>query len=94
MLGWHPYWPPSAIEGHTDVPGWETALSLLNAPMTGEVDELTALSELVSTHMQGAWSIDWLWVRDRGWFLTDMAVASESFCWSDYPSAPKALPVR
>ncbi len=39
--------------------------------------------------LEGDWSIDWLWTTDRGWVLTDMAVAEQSFHWLDCEYCPK-----
>lgn len=89
VLGFHPYWPPDAIEGHTEARGWQERLAVLNEMPDAEVLELCALSARVSRAVPGAWSIDWLWTTDRGWFLTDMAVAATSFCWREHPKAPK-----
>lgn len=89
VLGFHPYWPPEALEGNTEATEWRAKLDVLNEMPDSEVMELSVLSAKVSRALPGAWSIDWLWTTDRGWVLTDMAVASQSFCWSEHPNAPK-----
>jgi hypothetical protein len=91
VLGFHPYWPDGAFRNETTEAGWEAKLAALNEMPPEEIAELTALSKRVSDAVPGAWSIDWLWTIDRGWVLTDMAVASESFCWHEHPNTPKHL---
>ena len=88
VLGFHPYWPPDAFSDERDEPGWRAKLDALNVMPEDEVRLLTSLSEKVSGAVPGAWSIDWLCTADHEWFLIDMAMASESFCWREYPNAP------
>jgi len=88
VIGYHPYFPPDAID-NPSVPDWRARLEKLNEMSLAEVNELTALSERVATAVSGDWSVDWLWVPNRGWLCIDMAHAEESFCWHAYPTAPK-----
>lgn len=96
VVGHHPYWPPEAfevdyIEGEhrADTDDWRTKLDLLNADLPSDIIALTALTLKVAAAIRGAWSLDWLDVPERGWVLTDMAWAEQSFVWRDYPHAPK-----
>lgn len=104
VVGHHPYWPPEAFEilydaewhpskpertHNTSTDLWRDKLELLNADTDSDLIALGALSMKVGAVLPGAWSIDWLWVDERGWVLTDMAWAEESFVWWDHPDAPK-----
>lgn len=97
VVGWHPYWPPNAIGEdhqsadsfcHTNDPDWRRKLEDMNTSDHIERSVLTRLTENVAAKFDGAWSIDWLFT-DRGYVAIDMALASQSFIWEDYPSAPK-----
>lgn len=88
VIGHHPYWPPEAIEGHTEDPDWRSKLDELNRIHPAEVRELTEMTKQIGNVLEGDWSVDWLWTVDRGWVLIDMALASESYCWYAYPTAP------
>lgn len=87
VYGHTPYWPPESIEA-ADNPHWPALLEKLNHESAAEVRQLTELSELVSRHVPGAWSVDWLHVPKLGWFCIDMAHAEVSYCWTEYPTAP------
>lgn len=90
VVGHHPYWPPETIEAPS-VPDWRERLERLNVEAAEEVAELTALSTRVAAAVPGAWSVDWLWVPQRGWLCIDMAWAEASFCWREHPTAPGDL---
>lgn len=79
----HPYWPAEAFsERYSRAPdGWREQLDAMNNETMGEWAELTELSDRVGAAIGGDWSIDWLWT-DRGWYLTDMATAGDSFHWA------------
>lgn len=78
----HPYWPAEAFEGRSQAPaGWRDALEVMNNPTLEEWAELTELSDRVGAVIGGDWSIDWL-MTERGWYLTDMAVAGDSYHWA------------
>lgn len=74
-----PYWPPSAIAGHTQEPKWQELLADLNADTPETLEALTRLSEQVAVVMEGYWSVDWLWTSDRGWVCIDMAEGEKSY---------------
>jgi hypothetical protein len=79
----HPYWPLGAlIEGGfaADLPeGWYEQFCKLDDT------EPKRLAEIVSNSVPGAWSIDILETK-RGWFVTDMAVAQQSYHWPECPA--------
>jgi hypothetical protein len=54
-------------------------------------DDKKAIRNLVSDvtrQIEGEWSVDCLWT-DRGWYVTDMAVAATSYHW---PACNRLLP--
>jgi len=77
----HPYWPAEAIRGHTKSESWEADLETSNELDWWDESELRRMSEEVSRALPGAWSVDWLCTRDRGWVLIDMAQAHTSYHW-------------
>lgn len=85
-LCWHPYWPAGAIEGHVGDRNWRRKLrSLQNEPN----DEAREIARLASRAVPGdAWSIDVL-KTEKGWYVIDMAPASESYHWPDCENAGK-----
>jgi len=95
VIGHHPYWPPEAVAETATAPNWRELLDIVNAEDEAEIAELTAMTERVGGAVGGAWSVDWLWVHrpkgndgGSGWYLTDMALAADSFVWWEHPSAP------
>jgi hypothetical protein len=90
ILGFTPYWPPDTISSPS-VPDWRARLDAINEMPPEEVAELSALALRVSAVVPGAWSVDFLWVPERGWLAIDMAHAEASFCWTEHPNAPHDL---
>lgn len=88
ILGHHPYWPPEAINDPS-VENWRELLEVLNQETPEEIVELSGLSLAVSAAVAGDWSVDWLFVPDRGWVCIDLAWAEQSFVWTEYPTAPR-----
>lgn len=88
VIGHHPYWPPDSLSYGVDVEDWESRLEELNTEQLGEHAELTRLTERVGAAVPGEWSVDWMWVPDRGWVCIDMAVAKQSWVWEGHPTAP------
>lgn len=83
----HPYWPRRAIgEGFDNVN--ELLIDDLyvgtSSLMPDEVADTIQLIESVADAFagDGSWSVDILKTR-RGWYVTDMAIASRSFHWED-----------
>lgn len=90
----HPYWPAHALDADIETGvGSESAISEIGEP--GE--HLAAIKDLASragAALGGEWSIDVL-STDRGWFITDCAVASNSFHWEGCDNAERfRTPVR
>lgn len=87
IRGYHPYWPPATIVAPS-VSDWRKRLAALNEMAPAEIEELSKLALRVSAAVPGAWSVDFLWVPDRGWLCIDMAHAEASFVWARHPNAP------
>ena len=82
VLCHHPYWPPMALER-----GGAVMDAARYRELCDPADDLPALIELAeraSKAVGGAWSVDLL-ETERGWYLTDMAVASRSWHWPECP---------
>ncbi len=91
----HIYWPAGSIEqgfphtsrgfdeeGDRDVDPVVLQACIEKAHSTEGIDEVRLLAARVATAFadDGAWSVDILDTA-RGWFVTDMAVAADSFHW-------------
>jgi hypothetical protein len=79
----HPYWPPHSIQ-NPSCSDWKEKLDELNWESDEEIALLTNLSETVSKHIDGSWSVDWLQDAQGNWYLIDMAIETSSFKWVDY----------
>lgn len=91
VIGWQPYWPPEAIEESAplETPEWRSRLARASKLDPHEYAALSRQSELVSSLVPGAWSVDWLQARNGRWYLTDMAHAERSWLYESFPNAPK-----
>lgn len=86
LICWHPYWPPGSIS-LPSVDDWERRLADMN--MLADEDEhyrIVHLATDAGKALGGRWSVDLL-ETTRGWFITDMAIAEESYHW---PGCSKA----
>ncbi len=82
-----PYWPPDAIQD-ADTSDRESLLAQLNKCSVGDTAVMIRRSmeaAAACAHIHPHWSVDWLWTQDRGWVLTDMAIAEESYKWGHVP---------
>ncbi len=70
---------------------WRERLATLNHQTPEEVAHLTALSEQVARHFEGAWSLDWACDRQGQWWAIDMAQAAQSFHWPECPHAAERV---
>lgn len=80
----HPYWPQAAIaQGGGPLSGADYAAfaRLPEGPELARMDEIAAVA---ARACGGAWSVDLL-DTDRGWVLTDMALAAQSYHWEGCP---------
>lgn len=74
----HPYWPVlSLVRGGAAI-SIEAYADLCE--IDDDYDELIDLAEKAGRAVGGAWSIDFLHTK-RGWILTDMALAQQSWHW-------------
>lgn len=73
---WHPYWPMKALEqgGAASAETYERLSSMEGLP------DILTLASRVAAVVPGSWSVDLL-ETDRGWYVTDMAQAHESYHW-------------
>jgi hypothetical protein len=89
----HPYWPAGPIAAGISV---EDAPWLEDAPRAAErlaaelatedgIGEVEALARRAGAAVGGEWSVDVL-ATERGWYVTDMAVARESWHWPGCPN--------
>lgn len=79
VIGKFNYWPDEAISGHCKDSDWKQKLIDINIQSDEEIKHLTEQSILVSNAIDGEWSVDWLQDSDGKWWLTDMAVAKDSY---------------
>lgn len=78
-----PYWPDGAIEeGRPDDPEWAGKLYLANRLREHERVHIETLAAIAGSAVGGKWSVDIL-ETERGWFVTDMAVAERSYGWRE-----------
>lgn len=78
-----PYWPDGAVEdGNPDDPDWQSKLTAANTLTADEEREIESLASRAGAAVGGKWSVDVL-DTERGWFVTDMAVAERSYGWRE-----------
>lgn len=79
MVSWSPYWPEESIQ-RPSLPDWQSRMHWMNEKIEKERPQWEALSIRVAEAFagNGAWSVDCLYT-DRGWFVTDMALAADSY---------------
>lgn len=74
-----PYWPEGALEqGQPDCENWRDTYRLEHSIRTSQRLCCEDLASRAGKAVGGRWSVDLL-QTDRGWYLTDMALAEESF---------------
>lgn len=85
---WHPYWPAEALEAGGAVFKDGFSVETLNHLDQEELDHITSIVEAAGAAVGGAWSIDVLQAHLGGhdWFVTDMALAEDSFHWPGCPN--------
>jgi hypothetical protein len=92
----HPYWPPSAVKSgfvHREVPFNIDAIIAQCQDI--DVSPYLVLARQVAQAFKGhgAWSVDILPTK-RGLFVTDMAVASDSYHWPGCPALTSMAATR
>lgn len=85
---WHPYWPHHALDqgGAQFNDGDKFDYEAFCTP--ADIRHLCDLARAAGRAVGGAWSVDLLETK-RGWFVTDMAVAADSYHWEDCPNIPQ-----
>ncbi len=78
----HPYWPQFSLEQGGAVFNEKFDKSVFYTLAGIELAILTAYAEKAGAALGGSWSIDFL-ETEKGWYLTDMAVASRSYHWPE-----------
>lgn len=79
----HPYWPADALVGHVAdcaESEWRDRLAAMHELSAAERRQVVMLATAAGKAVGGEWSVDVL-ATTRGWFVTDMAVAAESWHW-------------
>lgn len=85
VICFHPYWPESSIEfygGAKEPDGWREALRTLHQ-IPENIEELKAVAVKAAGLYGTVASIDMAQDRNTRWWLTDMAIAEDSFHWPD-----------
>jgi len=77
----HPYWP---LEALLQGGGTERMYERLADISPEETQSCIELAEAAGRVVEGEWSVDILFTR-RGPYITDMALAKDSFHWDDCP---------
>lgn len=76
----HPYWIEDAIEGYRpSKENWKELLSELNDESEDEIKLLSLHAGLVSSAIDGYWSVDFACSRTGKWYLIDMAEGQASW---------------
>ena len=83
----HPYWPDAAIYNPSR-PDWKDLLKDISQLACPEKKMLCELTGQALQEFDGDWSIDWLWIEEKGWYAIDMADAERSYHWEGCPHAP------
>lgn len=86
----HDYWPWKAIEeGRPPDPDWKEKVMVFHRMDSIMDDAKTVVQQVAEVfNGDGAWSVDVCRHQDGQWFVTDMAIAEQSFHWESCPFAP------
>ena len=78
----HPYWPREAVtRGMIDVPAdFDELYDSLNELSGPDESSVRQLASRAGEAVKGSWSVDILHTS-KGWYVTDMAIARQSFHW-------------
>ena len=89
VLCHHAYWPADAIRppSHPYVlpDDWRGILEKLNNPTSDEMVLMEGYARLISKHMPGRWSVDFMKASNGIWHFIDMATADDSWHWPGCP---------
>ncbi len=81
----HPYWPDEAFKNVSGKSVTRKQIDELQNFSDNEVDEITGIATLISRHIPGWWSVDFLKDKDGNWWCIDMAIGQLSYHWDDCP---------
>lgn len=84
-----PYWPHSAIKGHTKARYWNAKLTEMNKLFSREEMFLRNYAEKAGKALPGYWSIDFAYHKDGRWFLIDCATGDDSYHWPECKRSEK-----
>lgn len=91
----HPYWPPQSLKNNIkNNKNWEEVLDDINHESLEEIKLLKKLSLKVGKQLEKLhknWSIDWLKDINGNWWLIDVAVMEQSYCWNEYKNLQLGL---
>lgn len=81
---WHPYWPKdSLVDGMTEPPAdFDYRYLCLCYMPANDTKLLHSLASRAGEAVGGEWSVDILETK-RGWYVTDMALANQSWHWPE-----------
>lgn len=86
----HPYWPEQAVRdgfrGREIPEDFDEMCEFLTTSNDSEREHIVGLAEAAGAAVGGKWSVDILQTM-RGWYITDMAVAHQSWHWPGCPQA-------
>lgn len=77
-LCYHPYWPEEVIKEYDPPEGWEETLREHHV-VPACMPELQRMAVEACKLLGGSWSVDFSCDRNGKWWLTDMAVAEDSY---------------
>jgi hypothetical protein len=82
VICFHPYWPEESIQFHgmSEPDGWRAELTKLHE-IPDNIDELKAMAIKAAKVYGQTSSVDFARDVNGRWWLTDMAVAEDSFHW-------------
>ena len=86
----HEYWPPDSITSPS-CKDWHQKLNRISVFDDDAVAEAVTIVKKIGPHFDGNWSVDICPDVNGRWYVTDMAVAEQSFHWPSCPNAPKGV---
>ena len=88
ISGYQPYWPEESIETPS-VEDWRSKLACVQTFTRDEIAHIAGFALIAgqaasTSGLCSDWSVDFLYVIDRGWMLIDMAEAGNSYRSPDF----------
>lgn len=85
---WHPYWPDQSLVDGGATEAVRKAVTDGHLTNVGEANRLYDVARRAGAALGGAWSVDILDTR-LGWYVTDCALAEDSWHWPGCPYAKR-----